>query len=212
MELRRFSQGGRGGVVSLGFRERGDRRVGSCVSLPGMAEGESRVAQLEGLLVQLERRWERFAARDPQVPVPPERERVRLEQLFREVSREEGRSTAEQFRLEQLQHRFSTLSQLWQRLVKDREEARRPAGAVSPAPNVAGRPPVQRDEVAALFASYAAELRGVGKRPSVDEAGFRQALAAQRRQLEEKGFEVEGFEVTRVGEEVKVRARARRRR
>jgi len=176
-----------------------------------MAE-ERNVARLEALLEQLVRRWERFVSHDPSVPVPPERERARLEQLLREVSREEGRSTAEQFRLEQLQHRFSTLSQLWQRYVRDREEVRRPAAVLPEPPNAAPAAPVHLDEFGALFARYAAELQTVGKRPTLDAAAFRKALEVQRRQLEEKGFEVDGFEVTRAGNEVKVRARARRRR
>lgn len=173
---------------------------------------EGNVARLEGLLEQLVRRWERFASHDPSVPVPPERERVRLEQLLREVSREEGRTTAEQFRLEQLQHRFSTLSQLWQRHVRDREEVRRPGAAAPEAPNATPAAPVHRDEFGTLFAAYAAELKTVGKKPTLDAAAFRKALEGQRGQLEEKGFDVDGFEVTRAGDEVKVRARARRRR
>lgn len=173
---------------------------------------EGSVARLEGLLEQLVRRWERFVSRDPLVPVPPERERARLEQLLREVSREEGRTTAEQFRLEQLQHRFSTLSQLWQRQVREREEVRRPGAAAPEAPNAAQAAPVQRDEFGPLFATYAAELQAAGKRPTLDAAAFGKALEGQRRQLEDKGFDVDGFEVTRSGDEVKVRARARRRR
>lgn len=169
------------------------------------------VAQLESLLEQLARRWERFVSRDPQVPFPPERERARLEQLLREVSREEGRSTAEQFRLEQLQHRFSKLSQLWQRQVREREEVRRGSVAIPGAANVAPAAPVHRDEYGELFAAYAAQLQAVGRRPTLDAASFGKALQAQRQQLEEKGFDVDGFEVTRVGDEVKVRARARRR-
>ncbi|MEP0775680.1 MAG: hypothetical protein HRF46_15140 [Acidobacteriota bacterium] len=169
------------------------------------------IGQLEGLLEQLARRWERFVSRDPQVPFPPERERLRLEQLLREVSREEGRSTVEQFRLEQLQHRFSTLSQLWQRQLRDREEVKRGSTASPEAANVPPAAPVHRDEFGALFATYAAQLQSVGKRPTLDAASFGKALRAQRQQLEEKGFEVDGFEVTRVGDEVKVRARARRR-
>ncbi len=173
---------------------------------------ETSVARLETLLDQLVRRWERFVSHDPSVPVPPERERARLEQLLREVSREEGRTTAEQFRLEQLLHRFSTLSQLWQRYVRDREEARRPAAAAPEPPNATPAAPVQRDEFGALFAIYAAELRAVGKKPTLDAAAFARVLEGQRRQLQDKGFEVDGFEVTRSGDEVKVRARARRRR
>lgn len=181
-----------------------------CVSYRGTMGEVVSVGQLEGFLEQLMRRWERFVARDPQQPVPPERERLRLEQLLREVSREEGRTTLEQFRLEQLQHRFATFSQLWQRQLREREEARRGAAAVGPPPNIAAAGPVHGDELTTLFATYTAHLRAVGKRPTLDEMAFRRALEGQRRQLEEKGFVVEGFEVSRAGDEVKVRARARR--
>ncbi len=86
------------------------------------------VSQLEHWLEDLTRKWERFFARDPKVPVPPDRERSALERRLREVSRGDPRTTAESFRMEQLLQRFMVYNQLWQRQLRDREEARANAG------------------------------------------------------------------------------------
>src|SRR5512136_195266 len=108
--------------------------VGLCI-LAGVSNGDL-VGQLERRLEELARRWERFFARDRQVPTPPERERTELERQLRELSRSEGRTSAEQFRMEQLLHRFATFNQLWLRQMREREEARTGAAAAARPPNV----------------------------------------------------------------------------
>jgi predicted ribosome quality control (RQC) complex YloA/Tae2 family protein len=179
--------------------------------LEGVSNGGV-VGQLEGTLEDLARKWERFFAHDRHVPTPPEKEREALERRLREVSREEKRSAADQFRLEQLLHRFTTYNQLWQRLLREREEARKAASAMARAANETGAAPVPDagDEYRKVFSTYAAALSKTGKKASVDYARFRETLEQQRRQLEGRGSVVEGFEVVEEGTQVRVRARVRR--
>ena len=169
------------------------------------------VVQLERWLDDLARRWERYFARDPKVPRPPERERAALERRLRDVSREEIRSTVLQFRLEQLLHRFSTYTALWQRQLREQEEARTARGARKAAnetPPVAVSP--NGDDYRALHERYVGALRASGSDASVNEERFRQALEQQRQALEARGAVVEGFEVVTEGSQVKLRARVRR--
>lgn len=173
------------------------------------------IARLEQRLARLIRRWERFVGNDPEVRVPPELERVALEQALREASREESRGASEQFRLEQLLHRFSTYNGLWQRQLREREEARASRGisgrmatgdnSVPPASVSAGEAALQ-----SLHREYLAALEAAGSRAAIGLDRFREALDAQRAALESRGAVVEGFEVTQDEGKVKVRARVRR--
>lgn len=171
--------------------------------------GADEIVRLEGMLAELARRWERYVARDPKVPLPPEKERVILERRLREVSREESLSAADQFRLEQLLHRFAAYNQLWQRQLRTREVG--VAGEVRPRPNVPAAPsvPQGQDEVAVLFGRYAELVRRRGAQP-LDIERFRTFLAAQRAQLEAKGHVVEGFDVAEVDGQLRIQARVRR--
>jgi hypothetical protein len=170
------------------------------------------VGQLERSLEELARKWERFFAHDRNVPTPPERERETLERRLREVSREELHTAAEQFRMEQLLHRFTTYNQLWQRLLREREEARKAAGSAARAANETAPTsvPEKGDEYHGVFSRYAAALTKAGKKVPVDYTRFRETLEQQRRQLEGRGSVVEGFEVVEEGTQVRVRARVRR--
>jgi hypothetical protein len=170
------------------------------------------VAQLERWLVELARKWERFFAGDRQVALPPERERAALERRLQELSRNEGRSAFEKFRMEQLLHRFSTYKQLWQRMLRDREEARVSVGGVRRAlnENPASVVPGGGEDYQGVFSRYLDALRRVGKSAPVEFDGFRHALEQQRKQLESRGAMVEGFEVVEDAGSVRVRARVRR--
>ncbi|MFI5165222.1 MAG: hypothetical protein ACHQQS_01235 [Thermoanaerobaculales bacterium] len=170
------------------------------------------VERFERWLEELARKWERFFARDPQVPLPPERERAALDRRLKEMSQRESRSSAEQFRLEQLLHRFATYNQLWQRMLREREEARAASGAAVRALNVQPPAPVpdNGEEYQRVFARYTAALGQKGKPAAVNFARFRDVLEKQRYDLESQGAKVEGFDVVEDGPNVKVRARVRR--
>ncbi|OYW06197.1 MAG: hypothetical protein B7Z61_03450 [Acidobacteria bacterium 37-71-11] len=148
------------------------------------------VGELERWLVELARKWERFFAGDRQVSIPPERERVALARRLQELSRTEPPTAGEKFRMEQLLHRFATHNQLWQRQLREREEA--------------------RQEYREVFARYLEALGSAGREAAVGFEGFRDALEQQRRQIESRGAHVEGFEVVADGGNVRVRARVRR--
>jgi len=174
------------------------------------------VNQLHRWLDELSRKWERYFVHDPKVPVPPERERAALERQLREISRSEFRQTHEQFRLDQLLHRFSTYNMLWQRQLREREEARqagRPvqAAAAANAPVAAAVHGTDGDEFQVLHARYLEELQASGAQASINFERFRQTLETQKRMLEERGVTVEGFDVVRDGSKVKLQARVRRR-
>jgi hypothetical protein len=170
------------------------------------------VGQLERGMEELARRWERYFARDRQVPTPPDRERAELERRLRELSRAEARSAADQFRLEQLLHRFATYNQMWQRMLREREEAR--AGSAPPPrpPNETAVAPVRDGgaDLRGLFDRYVDALNKAGQDARVSFDGFRRTLEEQRRQLESRGSLVEGFEVVETDAQVRVRARVRR--
>lgn len=173
------------------------------------------LTQLERWLEDLARRWERFFARDPKVPVPPERERAALQRRLHDLSRDEARSTAENFRREQLLHRFMSYSQMWTRQLREREEARVAAAQAAKsslppnAPPAVPVPPVGAG-YEALHHRYVEALQGLGSRVSVNFERFRETLETQRRLLEAKGVTVEGYEVVQEGTQVKVKARVRK--
>jgi len=173
--------------------------------------GADLIAQLERWLVELARRWERYLARDPHVPLPPDRERAALERRLRELSREEAWSASDRFRLDQLLHRFSSYSQLWQRQLSSREvgpSAAMHARPVLNAPATLSVPPV-KDELASLHTRYA-ELIGRRGGQAMAADRFRALLDSQKAQLEGKGNVVEGFDVVEVDGQIRVQARVRR--
>jgi hypothetical protein len=179
--------------------------------LAGVSNGDL-VGQLDRRLEELARRWERYFARDRHVPTPPEKERAELERRLRELSRYEARSSAEQFRFEQLLHRFATYNQLWQRMLREREEARAEVGGTARPANEKRPATVGKvnDEYRGVFSQYVAALEKTGKRAPVGFEDFQQKLEHQRHQLEARGSVVEGFEVVASDSEVRVRARVRR--
>ncbi len=170
------------------------------------------LGQLDRWLVELARKWERYFAGDRQVPLPPERERAALERRLQEASRSEGRSAAERFRMEQLLHRFASYSQLWQRMLRDREEARARSGEARRALNETPPPAVSGEgaEYREVFAGYLDALNKAGRGAAVAFDRFQETLDGQRRQLESRGAVVEGFEVVEEDGNVRVRARIRR--
>ncbi|MGQ9496228.1 MAG: hypothetical protein ACUVRY_08280 [Thermoanaerobaculaceae bacterium] len=160
---------------------------------------------MERKLEELARKWERYFSGDQEVPIPPERERAALARQLQVLSREEGLPFAVRFRLDGLLHRFSTYNQLWERQLRARSEARRAA-------NAQGASSVKKveDDVARLHREYVASMEKVGRRTSLDLAAFRKVLADQKRRLESQGLEVRGFVVVCQGNQVSLRAKARK--
>jgi hypothetical protein len=171
------------------------------------------ISELGRWLDELARKWERFFARDPHVPQPPEREKAALERRLRELSEQEFSATADKFRMQQLLSRSATYSNLWQRQLRIREEARDLRGeGGGPPPNVLPKENVATGDgdLAGLHARYVEGLRAAGGAGDVGFEAFSDAVAAQRRALEQRGAHVEGFDIFTEDGQVKVRARVRR--
>jgi hypothetical protein len=96
------------------------------------------IAQLDKDLRDLIVSWERFFAGD--LRVPPHNDHSRFSNRLRALSGKPNRRRADQFRLEQLQHRFTSYAANWERMLREREEGRGrfggPAAAV-PVPRAA---------------------------------------------------------------------------
>lgn len=79
---------------------------------------------LEKSITALKLDYERFFSGDVKVPPLPARKSV--EQVLRRIGNEAVEKVAERFRLQALESRFTTLSNLWERRFVAREEGRGP--------------------------------------------------------------------------------------
>ncbi|HOC43102.1 MAG TPA: MXAN_5187 C-terminal domain-containing protein [Thermoanaerobaculales bacterium] len=175
------------------------------------------LAMVERAMQALIRDWERFFAGD--LRVPPNDDGDRLGRRLRLLAESSGGSRVERFRLEQLQHRFQSYLQNWERMLRDREEGRgrvagaaRTAGAeapVSPA-NAAAPGAVDAQEAISLYDRYVAAKRALGLAVGVDRAGFEAQLEAQRQRLLPKLGDDVQFEVLVEDGKVRLAARANR--
>ena len=74
------------------------------------------IAVLERALQEHIRKWEMFFSGT--VKTPPQIERERINRRIRFLSEQTVNRRAEQFRIEQLQHRFMTYSMNWERMLR----------------------------------------------------------------------------------------------
>jgi hypothetical protein len=176
-------------------------------------ELEQKIQMLERDLREHVKNWERFFA--GQLRVPPEVERSRLAQRLRTLAEHDFNRRADQFRVEQLQHRFMTYSQNWERMLREREEGRlarpeaagpttRPHVEEVNAPTVTS---VDTSEPGALYDRYVSAKRQLGLDVRMGRSEFDRQLEEQRKQLQNKlGRQVQ-FEVRVEGGKVKLAAR-----
>ena len=174
------------------------------------------LAMVERAMQALTRDWERFFAGD--LRVPPHDDGERLGRRLRLLAENSGGSRVERFRLEQLQHRFQSYLQNWERMLRDREEGRgrvaaaRPSGAeasVSP-PNAAAPGAVDAQEATSLYDRYVEAKRVLGLAVGVDRAGFEAQLEAQRERLRPRLGDNVQFEVLVEDGKIRLAARANR--
>ena len=186
-----------------------------------VSQGE--LVNLEKRLRDLIREWERYFAGDRRRP--PLRERDSMTRLLRTLS-EGGESmrSADAFRLSQLQQRFATYSQLWERMLREREEGRvvrpvipgsarqeapAPQAATSAAPASGNGPPtasVHRGDED-LYLKYIEARQSLGHQARVSREAFEAQIETQRQRLEERmGTDVQ-FRVVVEGGKVKISAR-----
>jgi len=176
---------------------------------------EQKIQMLERDLREQVKNWERFFSGG--LRVPPEVERTRFAQRLRTLAEQTFHRRADQFRVEQLQHRFMSYSQNWERMLRDREEgrlARAEPSMMSPStqPHIeeANGPTVtsvDQSERGSLYDRYVAAKRTLGLGVRMERSEFDQQLERQRAQLEKKlGRQVQ-FEVRVEDGKVKLAAR-----
>jgi hypothetical protein len=148
------------------------------------------IAVLERALRDHIIKWEKFFSGVDKVP--PVTERDRIARRLRLLSEETVNRRAEQFRIEQLQHRFMTYSQNWERMLRAREEGRTPSFHSNPrlrraaAANVSRGSSVEETGGDALFEQYCAAKSEHGLSVGVDRATFDEQIAVQRQKIEER--------------------------
>jgi hypothetical protein len=180
---------------------------------------ERKIQMLERDLREQVRNWERFFSGG--LRVPPEVERGRLAQRLRTLAEQTFNRRADQFRVEQLQHRFMTYSQNWERMLRDREEGRFQRGDASSLPrtypdvettNGPTVTSVDSSEQGSLYDRYVSAKRQLGFDVRIERSDFDQQLERRREGLQkELGREVQ-FEVRVEDGKVKLAARKVRKR
>lgn len=166
---------------------------------------------LERALQEHIRKWERYFSGVDRVPPQEEKERISLR--IRRLSEQTVHRRAEQFRIEQLQHRFMTYSMNWERMLREREEGRTvqphtdhelrvPATANTP-----GTKSVDTVGENSLFDRYRAAKAERGLDVGVDRATFDKQIAEQRRKIEERIGRKVRFDVQIENDKVRVVAR-----
>lgn len=166
------------------------------------------IAILEEALGKLIREWERFFAGDRRTP--PQIDRDTFSRRLRLIA-DRGRRPVDQFRLEQLQHRFATYVALWERLLREREEGRGHAATVRGGraqPNDPEPLSVDRGDDDDIYRRYAAAKGSLGQPVKVPREAFLRRVDEQRDKLEKQlGRRVE-LDVVVDGDRVKLAARA----
>jgi len=175
---------------------------------------EQKIRMLERDLREQVKNWERFFSGG--LRVPPEVERARFAQRLRTLAEQTFHRRADQFRVEQLQHRFMSYSQNWERMLRDREEGRLARGEPSlgsrtqphieetNGPTVTSVDPSERGS---LYDRYVAAKRTLGLGVQMERSEFDQQLERQRVQLEKKHGRQFQFEVRVEDGKVKLAAR-----
>ncbi len=204
----------------LGFQAPASAAVTRPDHPPGAAAPEGASADsIHALIDRIQKRVERFRIDieryfNGALPFPPEELRNQIHHDFRLAQDGTMRSAADQFRLSGLEARFNTLSELFGRRLREREEGR---GAVTPTPPptrqrleydpragiVLGAQP-DDDAVEALWGGLA--TAGAGAKFELDT--FRTYIARQVMQIRTKtGSEAVLFRV--VQEEGKLKLKAK---
>lgn len=180
---------------------------------------EQKIQMLERDLREHVKNWERFFS--GRLRVPPEIERTRFAQRLRTLAEKNFTRRADQFRVEQLQHKFMSYSQNWERMLREREEGRLAradgvgAHATQPHFEEANGPTVTSvdpSERGPLYDRYVSAKRQLGLDVRMGRSEFDKHLEKQREQLQNKlGRDVQ-FEVRVEDGKVKLAARKVRKR
>ena len=171
------------------------------------------IAFLERAVNEHIKEWERFFGGISKVPPVPERERIA--RRLRVLTEQTVNRRAEQFRIEQLQHRFMSYSQNWERMLREREEgrAKQPqseGSKATPRPvaaNAAATGSVDQQGEKDLFDRYLTAKSEQGLEVRVDRETFNEQIAEQRKKIEQRLGRKVRFEVQVENGKVRVVAR-----
>ena len=172
------------------------------------------IAILERTLQEHIRKWERYFSGVDRVP--PQDEKERINRRIRRLAEQTVNRRAEQFRIEQLQHRFMTYSQNWERMLREREEGRAVQPHTdselrrTPAANAAGAGSVDKAEERSLFDRYRTAKTERGLDVGVDRETFDKQIAEQRKKIEERLGRKVRFDVQIEGDKVRVVAKKKK--
>jgi hypothetical protein len=173
---------------------------------------------LEAALRKLESEFTMFFG--GQQPRPPLESRVRVERMLRRFDRAYIQNYPQRYRLTTLQARFASLTELWDRGLRSREEGRPgpffraprdKAAAPPPAPHVPAEPApagdrvvcvttltdpaAQRDRLESLYNSLVAARQELGHEEPFTFQRFVQIVQTQVSKLREAGSEEVAFRV-----------------
>ena len=179
------------------------------------------ITKLEHDFQELAKEWERFFA--GVVRVPPEKQRIAYGRQLRRIAEAGGLGSTDQFRFQQLQHKFSTYSAMWERMLREREEGRgrslshlRAASrAGAPTPPPAAKPDTMRTRSVDkgkgddLYETFMSAKKRLGQSSSLKRDAFEAQLESQRKQIESRLGHRVRFEVVVEGDKVKLTARKR---
>lgn len=169
------------------------------------------IAIIERALQEHIRKWEMFFSGVEKLP--PQTDRDRIGRRIRLLSEQTVNRRAEQFRIEQLQHRFTTYSQNWERMLRAREEGRIAKGQTNPelrrpvAANVPRGASVDETGGGDLFDRYRQAKGEHGHDVGVDRETFEKQIAVQKQKIEERLGKKVRFQVRVEDGNVRVVAR-----
>ena len=180
----------------------------------------SKINGLEGDLRTLITRWDRFFAGD--LRMPPSREKEILRRRLRVLAENSGGAhSGDRFRLDQLQHRFSSYAMNWQRLLREREEGVRrfvPGQKPGVRPSVGSAPqkemtdtppPASVDHIDAddLFERWCQAKAEIGHEVKLDRQAFEAQIDRKRQDIEKRMDSTVVMEITVADGKVKLTAR-----
>ncbi len=175
---------------------------------------EQKIQMLERDLREQVKNWERYFSGG--LRVPPVIERTRFAQRLRTLAEQTFNRRADQFRVEQLQHRFMSYSQNWERMLRDREEGRLAKGEGTSSSrthpqieetNAPTLTSVDSSERGSLYDRYVAAKQQLGLGVRMERSEFDQQLERRRLQLEQEHGRPYQFEVRVEDGKVKLAAR-----
>ena len=177
---------------------------------------EADISRLESGIRQLKIKYDMFFAGS--LPLQPVELREEIERLILRNSTEPIQRYAHRFHFNSLVNRFNSLSELWGKTIRSREEGERPIPAVAhfrdnrrndPNRCTISDPEKDRAELKKLHAHYLAErCRAEGKTPNISFEKFVKGISGQASRLRKKS-DCPRIELRIVVEDDRVHLKAR---